>query len=246
MVSDNASNMVKMGNNVDIWHTTCNSHSGNLLAKGLVPKKFAQDVNKLLREFKSPGIENEIIKNGGSRIILACDTRWCSYRDSFRCLLKNLNIIKKLMENKKITIKDDNKKFLEKPSFEIKLQDYIIIFDPICELINVCQKSNCSLADACQEWLKLEIPTDNDVYEEIVGARLDKVLTPIVLAANLLHPQYKGRHFKYTNQHDMACEFLERELTADDAINNDTLTALTELSKLIFIPIYLYFKYWFY
>lgn len=57
VVSDNASNMIKMGKNIDIWHITCHSHSGNLSAKALVPKMYAQSINKLLREFKSPATE---------------------------------------------------------------------------------------------------------------------------------------------------------------------------------------------
>ncbi|KAJ8910589.1 hypothetical protein NQ315_013558, partial [Exocentrus adspersus] len=36
--SDNAANMMKMGRTVDVWHSTCNSHTANLLAKQLVPK----------------------------------------------------------------------------------------------------------------------------------------------------------------------------------------------------------------
>lgn len=86
VVSDNASPMISMGKKVEIWHTTCHSHSGNLLAKVFVSDDFAKTVNELLRKFKSPSAEHEIKQRGGSRIMLACDTRWCSYRDVFRCI----------------------------------------------------------------------------------------------------------------------------------------------------------------
>lgn len=36
VVSDNVSSMVCMGKHIDSWHTTCHSHSGNLLANSLV------------------------------------------------------------------------------------------------------------------------------------------------------------------------------------------------------------------
>jgi len=75
IVSNNASAMVLMGNSVNLWNVTCASHSGNLLAKSLVNQEFAESVNRILREFKQPGPEKEIINNGGQKIILVCETR---------------------------------------------------------------------------------------------------------------------------------------------------------------------------
>lgn len=60
VISDNASAMIAMGRSVNLWHSTCNSHSGNLLAKSLVDNEFAKKVNSLLKEFKNPGLEKEI------------------------------------------------------------------------------------------------------------------------------------------------------------------------------------------
>lgn len=70
-VSDNASAMILMGKSVNLWHVTCASHNGNLLAKSLVNARFAESVNRLLREFKQPGPEKEVIKGGGQKIVLA-------------------------------------------------------------------------------------------------------------------------------------------------------------------------------
>lgn len=44
IVTDNAIPMTVMGNRVVLWNTTCNSHSGNLLAKDLVEPEFAKQV----------------------------------------------------------------------------------------------------------------------------------------------------------------------------------------------------------
>lgn len=44
VVTDNASNMRKMGRNVPIWNLTCNSHTGELLAKDLVDKSLVKKV----------------------------------------------------------------------------------------------------------------------------------------------------------------------------------------------------------
>lgn len=150
VVSDNASSMILMGKKVNIWHTTCQSHSGNLLAKSFVPETYAKNINNLLHAFKTPAAEYELKQRGGSRI-LACDTRWCSYRDAFRYLLKNLPLMLELVANKKVQLSRKNESLLKNLSFVTQIQDFILIFDPICQLINVCQRSDCSIADGCEE-----------------------------------------------------------------------------------------------
>ena len=158
VVSDNASSMMLMGKQVDIWHTTCQSHSGNLLAKAFVPETFAKKVNHLLNAFKTPNAEYELKKQGGSKIILACDTRWCSYRDAFRCLLKNLRIMQALVLDKKVQLDSTNESMLKDPSFEIQLQDFILfLIRHFCQFKNICHRFDCCIVD--EEWLKLEIPT---------------------------------------------------------------------------------------
>lgn len=217
VVSDNASSMISMGRQVNIWHSTCHSHSANLLAKSLVPIDFAQCLHNLLREFKTACAERELKNRGGSRIMLPCQTRWCSYRDAFRCCLKNLHLMRILVDERNVTISTHNLQLLQESSFETQLQDYIILFDPVCELINLCQRSDASIADACEEWLKLNIPTDNDSIMKTFQARLKKVLTPIVLAANLLHPLYRGKRFLHQeNERAMALDFLEKHLNIED------------------------------
>lgn len=164
IVSDNVSSMIAMAKSIDLWHTTCNSHSANLLAKSLVQKSFATKVNALLKEFKNPNLEVELIKRGGSKIVLACETRWCSYRDSFKCALKNLNVMRTVVQKKRIKFSDESDALLQNSEFETILQDYILIFDPVCKLVNKCQRSSSNIADAVEYWLTLNFSTDNDNY----------------------------------------------------------------------------------
>lgn len=82
---------------------------------------------------------------------------------------------------------------LSSSEFEMRLQDYVLIFDPVCKMVNKCQRSDSSIADACEEWFKLSIPTDNINYEKIIQDRLEKALRPAILTANYLHPVYKGK-----------------------------------------------------
>jgi len=250
IVSDNASAMVLMGNSVNLWHVTCASHSGNLLAKSLVNQEFAESVNRILREFKQPGPEKEIINNGGQKIILACETRWCSYRDAFRCCLHNLSIMRQIIKDQKITIKTEYSEILFIKEFETTLQDYILIFDPVCELVNKCQRSDSNIADACEEWFKLTIPTVNDKYEKIIKERLKKVMRPSILTANFLHPIYKGKRFMHIENY--RCEvynFLSKELNVKDLRDHLGIQAFlhsTDIFKILnFKNLTSPYTYWF-
>ena len=82
--------MVKLGKTVDLWHHTCDSHSGNLLAKDLVNEEVSGNVTRIMKQFKQPDLEKELLVWGGLKVILVADTRWCSYRDHFRRFLHNL------------------------------------------------------------------------------------------------------------------------------------------------------------
>lgn len=90
VLSDNASNMKLMGNLTNLWHSTCKSHTGNLLAENLVDKNLKTAVLKIIKEFKQADFENYIVGLGGCRMILPCDTRWCSYRNAYKRLIMNL------------------------------------------------------------------------------------------------------------------------------------------------------------
>jgi hypothetical protein len=89
VVSDNASHspMLKMGRLVKhiIWHCTCNSHTGNLLAKDVTDKILNENISLILKEYKHPDLEKLVINRGGQKMKLPCETRWCSYICHSRC-----------------------------------------------------------------------------------------------------------------------------------------------------------------
>ena len=152
VATDNASNMLCMGRNVDLWHIKCSSHSGNLLCKSAVDNNFAAQVNKLLKEFKNTALESQLLELGGNRMVLIAETRWCSHRDAFRRCLRNLPLMRQIAD------RDENQRFLSNeslnllndPGFEVTLIDNNLVLDPICELINVCQKADCSIAQSTE------------------------------------------------------------------------------------------------
>lgn len=58
--------MMNMGRPVTIWHTTCGSHTGNLLAKDLINEEVKSLAMKIVREFKNPDIEALLLQKGGT------------------------------------------------------------------------------------------------------------------------------------------------------------------------------------
>lgn len=194
IVSDNASNMKCMGRSVNEWHLTCNSHTGQLLAKDIVPTQVANYVGEVLKAFSSPDAEHHILKQGGRAITLACETRWCSHRDSFVNLMKNLQFMKKVVAENTVKVKPHIFSLLYNEQFVKNVEDCIQLFNPVCNLINKCQSSTASIADAAEEWLKLELPEGYDEAETHLANRRKYALNVYCLAANFLHPQYEGKN----------------------------------------------------
>jgi hypothetical protein len=194
VVSDNASVMIKMGNMLKhtIWHTTCNSHTANLLAKNVINKTCTEKIINILKEFKHVDIEKKIIEKGGHRIKLPCETRWCSYRDAYLSLINNLQYMKVVAaESDTKGKKTKSTTLLYDEDFLKEVKESIEIFNPICKLINTCQSATCSLADAVDQWLNLEAELPQR-YQSYLKTRMKMALNDYALAAFYLHPCYEN------------------------------------------------------
>lgn len=69
--------MLKMGRQIDVWHFSCSSQAGNLLAK--VNKDVAKQISVVVKEFKHPDLEQKIVDLNGTRLVTVAETRWCSH-----------------------------------------------------------------------------------------------------------------------------------------------------------------------
>lgn len=125
--------MLKMGRTIPQLHVNCNSHTGNLLAKDLNDKTFTEKLVSVLKEFNNhPNLEKKLVKNGGKRVELPVDTRWCTYRDSYANLKHNWTPMKKVRLDEEVTIKAEVKEKLIDDIFAVEIHDYIRLFDPVC------------------------------------------------------------------------------------------------------------------
>lgn len=218
VVSDNAAAMLKMGRTVDIWHSTCSSHTANLLAKDVLEPNLTKKVTDVLKEFKHADFERALVDRGGTRIKTPVDTRWCSYRDSYECLLKNIQIMKVLIATDVLfsKIKPNIKNLIFDDEFLNEVKENITLFDPICALINIAQKSDTSAADIAHIWVNLQFPTKFSTFNEVLQRRQDMALNIYVLCAYYLHPKFKYfvqpfnlSHQKLTQIQDFLLENLD-------------------------------------
>lgn len=134
VVSDNASTMVKMGSILKpaLWHSTCSSHTTNLLAKDVLDKELVENIITILKDFKQSEMEQRIVAKGGYRIKLPAETRWCSYRDSFKNFMDNLQYMRQIAAETKKKLNQKtmelifNDDFIEKVLLNLNLHDLIV------------------------------------------------------------------------------------------------------------------------
>jgi hypothetical protein len=154
-------------------------------------------------------MEKALINLNGTRVILPCETRWCSHKNSYESFLTNLSKMQLLATTK--PLKSNIKKMLFDDELVEKVQKNFNVLTPVGNLINKCQQSKFSIADAAQEWLQLVLPEN---FQPILNNRKKMALNIYSLAANFLHPAYNGKLFSEEEKNEVD-EFFIENLSAD-------------------------------
>lgn len=192
-VSDNAANMVRMSKDHNLWHSACNSHTANLLAKDLLPGNISTRIVSVLKAFKQTDREHDLVENGGSRVVLPADTRWCSQRDACVSLKTNLSAMRKVAANDDSDkIPSSVKSLLYDEHFLEQVYSTIELLDPVSQLINTCQGKDTSVSEAVELWLQLRLPDGYEEKMKFVEKRRKHALNVYSLAANVLDPRFRG------------------------------------------------------
>lgn len=55
-------------------------------------------------------------------------------------------------------VSNDVAAIIDDPKIENEVLEFTIVLDSVCELVNKCQNDNSNIADAIEEWLKLQFP----------------------------------------------------------------------------------------
>lgn len=228
VVTDNAANMTCMGSQIkpDMMFTTCNSHTGNLLAKDVIAaRKYATIMSKVMtvqKDFKKPGLEARLKQIGGKKPVLYSVIRFASTRNAVQSFLDNLPFMKRIAadDDEQGDVDAEKKpapavsQLLFNNTFIDSVKNLLSLLDPIAKLINLCQKSDSSIADAAEAWLDLlnEAPPE---LKPFVESRCNKsnVFNDVTLAANYLHPVYRGSKMN-ASQRNQVDEYIFNSLDA--------------------------------
>ncbi|XP_014208960.1 uncharacterized protein LOC106639719 [Copidosoma floridanum] len=173
-----------------LWHSTCASHSANLLLKSLVPSTFSDNMREVIHAFREPKLDSLVIKYGGTLLRNYPDTRFAYLRDSAVSILNNIDILIKISTLENVNIKASVLNIINNDVFTTQLTDLIDLLEPVCKLIYKAQDPVCNAADTVQLWLSLRL--HNIQQQELLKDRILRALKPVDFAAYVLHHKYAG------------------------------------------------------
>ena len=71
-------------------------------------------------------------------------------------------------------------------------------YTPLVDLIKKFEKNDFFIADAVESWSDLYLETINEQLSSSIALHIDKIMQPVCLAANFLHPSYRGHKLSKT------------------------------------------------
>lgn len=139
------------------------------------------------------------------------------FRDSYKNFLENVDHYRTISKQRDIrkTINDDIFELIQSTEFKRKVQREVDIQDPICELINKCQKFTTNLAEGAEQWLNIRPPQNaSSLQKTKFEERQEMALNGIALAAYYLDP-YKDRSKLSTEQISEARHYINSVTSGD-------------------------------
>lgn len=196
---------------------TYNAHIANLLADDILksPKyvSLMAQVVTVQKEFQRTPFESRLLAAGGTKVILCGDGQWTSQRAEAVSFLKNLDAMKKVSAACDAEYQGDQTairpnlsvaELLLNSDFVDAVQSLTNMLDAVVELINYCQRTDVSIADIVEKWLDLLRPESSEQSKFVVErCSTSNVFTNISMAANFIHPDYRGKKLNDTQRKDV-------------------------------------------
>ena len=153
-ITDNDSKIVcaarlsENANQEPVMTSTCTSHSANRFIHDVADEEFTTILTQVINKFRSPEIEKKILARGGTVLKNFPDTRFCYVINSCESVLKNLQIMRNIINVGNSGIHQQVCDVVSGPDFENDVQQMYDTLTPICILINKCQDPKVNVADA--------------------------------------------------------------------------------------------------
>lgn len=230
-VTDNARNMTKTWElltnkypSLFISYYGCASHVLNLLTNDLLKLKSVSTVVNSSKSIVN-SIKNKIVLSAAFRRIqkeklapvqrkslkLPVVTRWASIITCLECLKQNKSVLQTLAisdENQDLD-KHDRANILDNDIFWLKVEKFLILFEPIKKWIVKLQSDYpcpCTMSEVVEAFHEIEVHFEKEVPTspllineesyaiDAVKKRKTMCLKAIHYAANILDPRYKGKN----------------------------------------------------
>ncbi|XP_055387794.1 uncharacterized protein LOC129616262 [Condylostylus longicornis] len=191
-----------------IWHVVCNAPVVEYFIFEILEVEVVENMVKILRIIEKLAKEDVFHQN--CPIILPIEKNWSTFRDTFRSYLKNYDDVQKLLKTNPDLFDSELAELIFSNEFHMKVHKNFKLLIDLSELITVSQKDQSTLAELAEAWLSLNLAPE---YHEILETFRTNALTVYALAANFLHPKYKGRHLSYV-QKTLVNEFMLESLNS--------------------------------
>ncbi|XP_044003737.1 uncharacterized protein LOC122849185 [Aphidius gifuensis] len=174
----------------DIWWLGCNYSIIQEIETRFISDELIEQTKLLLSKFMSKETSALLRTNGGTEIILDENLTGQVFSLISTCN-KNFKAISDVVMKRLIKLDSVTKELLITDVFEEKINYYYDLMQPLLLILDKCKEPEVLMADIIEEWLKLE---SNSQYD-FIKPQINKILTPILLICNLLHPTYKVQRF---------------------------------------------------
>jgi hypothetical protein len=172
---------------------TCTRQAANRIMGKMADKSFVAQVTQVISTFLEPKLHTKVLELGGQHLISAGPGMWVDLCNAMKRILINFPVLKLIVLDFCHEVDAPIVELVEDTHFLDSLERAVVAYEPICELIELAQERDTSLADIVERWLAVPMPTArgaNSFCDE-----RQHVLNKYALAANFLHPGYRGRQF---------------------------------------------------
>jgi hypothetical protein len=200
IVTDNENKMVAMKRIMKERHPElaaygCSAHWANLLGQDLTPSAVLSqvlEINKFFRNHHTPESLLGAVE-GSVKPQLTCATRWNSQFECLDSYLRNRPCMLAVCAQHEEEVEKRIRGLIQSADLFNQVKTLHEQLDPVAKALDRMQADSASIADACEEWLKLLQAEVLAPHLCKVQKRLDKALSPLHYFANKVHPVYQGK-----------------------------------------------------
>jgi hypothetical protein len=167
----------------------------NCLGNEITDFELVATIDKVQEYFasiKASGVSGAL---GDSEVFVANDKALNNQSVSLNSFLANHSKYVEMAINLDFTIDEDVEAILQNQNIFTRAQELTCVLSPLSETFSKLQNDTATIADAVNCWLTLmNDPQISDFYKEKIQMAFTDGVTPMAIAAYLLHPVYRGQN----------------------------------------------------